>query len=166
MISYDSSTVAEKDIVLTVSRLLVDSLNAKRLPTKLTREGDDRLAAVEALATAASSVVAVFLHTSGYPNEERRGGRIFFCAENLRSYELAHLISVYLDELSISYELLAAVGLPQQEVCSTAGPAVSIGIGALTNADEANLLLSPAFQQEFAGLLSRALANHAARATT
>lgn len=166
VISYDSGRVAEKDIVLAVSRLLVDSLHTKRLPSKLTREDDDRLAAWEALSTADSSVITVFLHTSGYPDGERRGGRIFYCAEDWRSYGVAHLISIHLGELKISYELLAAVGLPRQEVCSTAGPAVSIGIGALTNADEASVILSPAFQQEFAGLLSRALASHAVGETT
>ena len=167
----------EKDVNLQIALCLKAQLQARGVTVILTRDADDCLATQGAtnkktsdmhnrvsIINQAGADYMISIHQNSYPEPDVSGPQVFFYSSSERSEQLAAGIQEQLiKRLKPEKEREIKPGDDLYILKNSACPAVIVECGFLSNPAECENLQQPAYQQEIAAAIARAVTRQGRR---
>lgn len=153
----------EKEINLTVAKILKTFLEMEGFEVVMTRTGDGGLYDEDAsnkkvqdmkrriqIIEEADPLLVVSIHQNSYPEEYVKGGQVFYYGTSAKSQSLAETIQQNLKELDPENKREAKANTSYYLLKKTSKPIVIVECGFLSNGQEALKLSDPHYQERLA----------------
>lgn len=163
------SFILEKDINLSMARILAEYCRSAGAAVTLTREGDAALAEAKrqdmeervGLTQAAEADIFISLHCNSFVSDPaQQGAQVFYAAGNGEGERLAKVLQQSLAERLGNTDRSALPHADSYLLKNIDTAAVIVEMGFLSNAREEELLASAAYQWELGWALFRGLADY------